>query len=177
MVELHCPVLPLFHVPSHSFQEYLILNISQQKDVADRSVFFLIVLHNLLKNGSDIAFFFQPLGTSPDRHDFSNTIRNGLATTPATSFRTLGCSSPGPIDVWTFTFSCGRKTDLHLQWEGHWSSSPHLPIQSAGRLTVAQFVAVIHNNSRIRISPLTALIAFPSLILECAIWDFRRLPP
>lgn len=53
-----CPVLSLFHVPSHSFQEDLILDISQHRDVADGSVFSLVFDYNLLRNGSDIVVFF-----------------------------------------------------------------------------------------------------------------------
>ena len=34
--------------------------------------------------------FFQSLQTSSDRHDFSNMMKSGLATTSASSLRSLG---------------------------------------------------------------------------------------
>jgi len=101
-----CPVLSLFHLPSHSFHEDRILDISQHSDVADGSVFSLVFDYNLLRNGSDIVvffFFFQPLGTSHDSHDFSDMMEVSLATTSASSFRTLECMSSSSIDLYTFS--------------------------------------------------------------------------
>jgi len=56
--------------------------------------------------------FFQSPGTSPDCHDFSNTIEGGLAVMWANSLRTLGCISSGPTDLWMFGF---------LRWSQTWS--------------------------------------------------------
>ena len=57
--------------------------------------------------------FFQSPGTSPECRDFSNIMEGGLETTSATSLRTLGCISSGPMDWCMFRF---------LRWSRTWSS-------------------------------------------------------
>lgn len=47
--------------------------------------------------------FFQSLETSPDSHDFSSTIKNGLAITTASSFRILACMLFVAIDLYMFS--------------------------------------------------------------------------
>ena len=46
----------------------------------------------------------QSLGTSPDCHNLSNMVESGLATLSASSLRTRGCISSGPMDLCTFRF-------------------------------------------------------------------------
>lgn len=60
--------------------------------------------------------FFRSLGPSPDCHGFWSMMESSLATTSASSLRTLGCISSGP--------SAGLKPDLLLQRVGLHSSSP-----------------------------------------------------
>ena len=73
--------------------------------------------------------FFQSLGTSPDCHDFSNIMESGLATTSASSLRTLGCIASGPMDFCTFRFCRRSRTWSSLTAGGilpSWSPSCHL---------------------------------------------------
>ena len=48
--------------------------------------------------------FFRSPGTSSDLHDFPDIMESGLATTSASSLRTLGCIPSGPRDLWMFRF-------------------------------------------------------------------------
>ena len=73
VIPYHCP---LFHMPWHSFQEYLFYDLPQHRGVANTSVIPWVILSILLKNGCNIVFFQWP-ETSPDHHDFSNTIKSG----------------------------------------------------------------------------------------------------
>ena len=46
--------------------------------------------------------FFLPPGTSPDSHNFSNTMESGLLATSVSSFSTLVCISSSLTDLFTF---------------------------------------------------------------------------
>jgi len=46
----------------------------------------------------------QSVGSSPDHHELSNMMESGLATSSASSLRTHGCISSGPMDLCTFKF-------------------------------------------------------------------------
>jgi len=95
-----------------SFQEDLLHDFPQNRGEANRSIVLQIILSTLHKNGHYIAFFPSP-GTLPDHRDFSSIIKSGLATTLASSLRTLGCTPLGSIDLWMFRF---------LRWSWTWSS-------------------------------------------------------
>jgi len=50
-------------------------------------------------NGRVMPSLFQSQGALPDSHNFSNMMESGLATTSASSFRSLECMSSGPIEL------------------------------------------------------------------------------
>jgi len=54
--------------------------------------------------------FFQSPGTSPDSYDFSNMMESSLATTSASSFRTLGCMLSDSIDFYAFSLKRWSQT-------------------------------------------------------------------
>ena len=47
--------------------------------------------------------FSQSLESSLDSHDFLNIMESVLVSTSANSFRTMGCMSSSPIDLYTFS--------------------------------------------------------------------------
>jgi len=56
-----------------------------------------------LKKGGMFPYFQSP-GTSPDCLDLSNMMERVLAMTSASTLRTLGCISSGPVDLCMFRF-------------------------------------------------------------------------
>ncbi|KAK4832883.1 hypothetical protein QYF61_026433 [Mycteria americana] len=79
-------------------------------------------------------------GTSPDCNDFSNIMESGLATTSASSLRTLGCISSGPIDLFELQLRLGLPDPIPTQpgsipvlFPGYLSLLP-LPLTSRSRL-------------------------------------------
>jgi len=61
--------------------------------------------------------FFQSPGTSPDCHDFSDTMESSLAIASANSLRTLGCLSSGPIDLHMCRFLRWSRENWKLVWK------------------------------------------------------------
>jgi len=80
----------LFHIPDHSFQEDLLLDVPWYRGKTERLVFPWVLLSTFLKNCVTLPFFQSP-GISPDCHNFSNIIESGLVTTSPNSLQTLGC--------------------------------------------------------------------------------------
>ncbi|GAB0190261.1 mitochondrial enolase superfamily member 1 [Grus japonensis] len=50
------------------------------------------------------GLFTMSVGTLPYCQDFSNMMESGLATSSASSLKTRGCISSGPLDLCTFRF-------------------------------------------------------------------------
>ena len=96
-------VLLVFHVPQHSFQEDPLHDLARHRGETDWPVVPWVFFFSLFKNGGYISPF-QSAGTSPDCHDFSNTMDSGLATSSASSLRICRCIPLGPMDLCAFWF-------------------------------------------------------------------------
>lgn len=83
----------VFYMFENSFQEGLLQQLSRNQCEDDQPVVPWILF---LEDSSNICLLpIQSSGTSPDYHDPSKIIENGLAMTSASSFTTHGCVPPG----------------------------------------------------------------------------------
>lgn len=99
--------------------------------------------------------FFQSMGTFSDCHDFSNRMDSDLATTSASSLRTLGYISSGPMDLAYSGSSNGLKLDLLLKWVGLHLLSFCLEIQGLETVTKTNSQRKLRQRScwRLQLSP------------------------